>query len=68
MAIGGNIIVGAGRTDDGPPAADIRSFYQWTHSDNEPEGYTGVRDDSDALLGGSLEFVADEVEVLSVVQ
>ncbi|CEL99683.1 unnamed protein product [Vitrella brassicaformis CCMP3155] len=68
MVIGGFIIFGDGYPSD-QPAADIRSCFQYTFSGYVPEGYTGVRDDEkDALLGGSLDFIADEIEVLRVVQ
>jgi len=67
MVIGGFIIFGDGYPSD-QPAADIRSCHQWTHRSSVPEGYTGERDGSgDALLGGSLVFMADEIEVLHVV-
>ncbi|CEM19536.1 unnamed protein product [Vitrella brassicaformis CCMP3155] len=67
--IGGLLSLGDSGTVDGPPAADIRSCYQWTDSEDVPEDYTGERDgDGDAVLGGSQEFIADEIEVLSVVQ
>ncbi|CEM34104.1 unnamed protein product [Vitrella brassicaformis CCMP3155] len=48
------------------PAADIRSCYhEAIVSDDLPEGYIGERDeDGDALFGGSLEFMGDEIEVL----
>ena len=60
---GGRRVVGDSRTND------VRSCWQYTASDNVPEGYTGVRDDDgDAVLGGSIEFMAEEIEVLRVVQ
>ncbi|CEM34081.1 unnamed protein product [Vitrella brassicaformis CCMP3155] len=50
----------------GRPAEDIRSCHQWTSSAEVPEGYTGERQDDIAVLGGSLNFVADELEVLQM--
>jgi len=67
VAIGGFLYLGSDNIH-GPPAADIRSCYQFTYSGYVPEGYTGVRDDDgygSALLGGSEYFKADEIEVLS---
>ncbi|CEM31378.1 unnamed protein product [Vitrella brassicaformis CCMP3155] len=47
---------------------DMRSCRHFTFSDDVPAGYVGVRDEyGDALFGGSEYFMADEVEVLTVV-
>jgi len=60
--IGGFLALGPWMT------ADIRSCQLLTHRDDVPAGYTGVRDRFDhALLGGSFEFHADEIEILTVV-
>ncbi|CEM34006.1 unnamed protein product [Vitrella brassicaformis CCMP3155] len=67
MGIGGTIRFGDGGTVDGQPAADIRSCHQLTLGDYVPEEYTGVRDEyGDVVLGGSDDFIADEIEVLEV--
>ncbi|CEL99668.1 unnamed protein product [Vitrella brassicaformis CCMP3155] len=71
MYIDGHLWLGYGGYSDGPPAvppaADIRSCFQRTFSDFVPEDYTGERDDEDdAVLAGSAEFMADEIEVLHV--
>ncbi|CEM36482.1 unnamed protein product [Vitrella brassicaformis CCMP3155] len=69
MGIGGGILLGWSGTSDGPPSADIRSCYQYTRSEYVPEGYMGVMDEEgDALLGGSQNFIVNEIEVLSVLQ
>jgi len=49
---------------------DIRICSQFTPSKYVPAGYMGKRFqlDGDAFLGGSYEFMADEIEVLQVVQ
>ncbi|CEM10059.1 unnamed protein product [Vitrella brassicaformis CCMP3155] len=66
MYIGRYLVLGEQR---GWPAAGIRSCEQYTDSDYLPEGYTGVRGEfADALMGGSRNFMADEIEVLRVVQ
>ncbi|CEM34097.1 unnamed protein product [Vitrella brassicaformis CCMP3155] len=61
---------GDGTAIDGEfDGSDIRSCYQYIDSEYLPEGYMGVRDeDGDAVLGGSLEFTADEIEVLRVLR
>ncbi|CEL98357.1 unnamed protein product [Vitrella brassicaformis CCMP3155] len=51
----------------GRPAANIRSCYQWTGSDYMPAGFMRVRNSiGDAVLGGSREFMVEEIEVLHV--
>jgi len=52
----------------GGAADDMRSCRQIILRDDVPDGYVGVmNEDGIALLGGSAAFMADEVEVLSVV-
>ncbi|CEM34111.1 unnamed protein product [Vitrella brassicaformis CCMP3155] len=64
--IGGGLFLGYGGSHQ--PAADIRSCHQWTYSSDVPEGYMGKRGGySDAFLGGALDFMADEIEVLHAV-
>ncbi|CEM27079.1 unnamed protein product [Vitrella brassicaformis CCMP3155] len=62
MYIGGGIILGAGPTVNDPPAADIRSCNQSLF--DMPEGYMGRDEEGYPVLGGSLKFMADEIEVL----
>jgi len=65
--IGGMLDLGWGGSVSGRPAADIRSCSQSTDSDDLPAGYTGEWEYGDAALGGSYEFMADEIEVLHLV-
>ncbi|CEM20306.1 unnamed protein product [Vitrella brassicaformis CCMP3155] len=66
VGIGDNMWLGV----SGRPAADIRSCFQYTYSHQVPAGYVGVRctdpAQCSALLGGSYQFCADEIEVLHV--
>ena len=78
IGIGQSILLGDGRTPAWSsvyslPAADIRSCLQYTNRKEVPEGYTGEWDEGYiaargdrgvAVLGGSVEFMADEIEVL----
>jgi len=67
MAIGTELELGFGGHGSQQPADDIRSCLQYIGSDDVPEGYTGAGDgEGDAYLGGSYEFMADEIEVLWV--
>uniref|UniRef100_A0A7S1K0Z0 Uncharacterized protein n=1 Tax=Vitrella brassicaformis TaxID=1169539 RepID=A0A7S1K0Z0_9ALVE len=53
--------------NEGSPAADLRSCFQYISSRDVPLACVGVRDgDGRALFRGSQYFMADEVEVLSV--
>ncbi|CEM28907.1 unnamed protein product [Vitrella brassicaformis CCMP3155] len=53
---------------EGGAADDMRSCHHFILSDYLPEGYVGVRDEHGlAVFGGSQFFMADEVEVLTVV-
>ncbi|CEM02012.1 unnamed protein product [Vitrella brassicaformis CCMP3155] len=68
--IGGGLYLGDGRGSD-RPAADIRSCAQLTHSRDVPAGYVGASNSyqdsyGSAMLGGSYEFLAFEIEVLHV--
>ncbi|CEL94339.1 unnamed protein product [Vitrella brassicaformis CCMP3155] len=64
--ISGDLLLGDGR-GSGRPAADIRSCAQLTDRDFLTAGYVGERNsDGHALLGGSVCFHADEIEVLHV--
>ncbi|CEL94354.1 unnamed protein product [Vitrella brassicaformis CCMP3155] len=65
VKIGGALYLGDDE-NSGRPAADIRSCYQYTHSDDVPEGYTGEYHGGGAVLGGSDFFHADKMEVLQV--
>ena len=51
-------------------ATDMRRCRQViSFEDDVPEGYVGVRDeDGDAVFGGSPDFMADDLEVLTVVR
>ncbi|CEL98351.1 unnamed protein product [Vitrella brassicaformis CCMP3155] len=60
--IGGCLCLGYGTADD------MRSCRQSIPRQYVPEGYVGVRDDrGNAVFGGSEHFMADEIEVLTVV-
>ncbi|CEM19545.1 unnamed protein product [Vitrella brassicaformis CCMP3155] len=46
---------------------DIRKGRQSTDANDVPEGYMGVTDENgNALLGGSRQFIADEIEIFAV--
>jgi len=68
VRIGGHLWLGCGSSGSGGgPAADIRRCSQLTVPQWVPEGYQGVRDGRGSVyLGGTFDFVADEVEVLCV--
>jgi len=69
VRIGGRMWLGWSGLGPGRPADDIRSCRQYTTGRNVPSGYTGEREeDEDALLGGSKDFMAEEIEVLHWVQ
>jgi len=70
MSIGGCLWLGLGcRDHGGKTAADIRSCRQYISHFSMPGSYTGVRDRlGDAVLGGSRAFMADEIEVLHLME
>ncbi|CEM33982.1 unnamed protein product [Vitrella brassicaformis CCMP3155] len=67
--IGGRFSLAMGYGGDGrSAAADIRSCRHYTTGSDVPEGYTGVKNENGtAFLGGSMEFMADDIEVLHVI-